>query len=233
MPWDPVWEKIFQQNCAWGKYPGEELVRFIARSFASRPDRSACKILEVGCGPGGNLLFFAREGFSVFGIDGSPTAVERARKALDEEFPGLVQQDASHVTRFSDVCVGQLLSLPYEEGLFDAVVDNEAICCNSFEESQGIFREINRVLQPGGRLFSRTFARGCYGDGTGTKVGRNAWVVAEGPLLNEGFNRFTDPDEIPELIDPLKVISCEMISRTVENRTQEIRELIIIGEKRP
>ncbi|MBF0498706.1 MAG: class I SAM-dependent methyltransferase [Candidatus Riflebacteria bacterium] len=222
MSWDPVWEKIFQSNRAWGTYPGEELVRFIARTFATEKNRGQRRILEVGCGPGCNLLFFGREGFQVCGIDGSSAAIDRAKKALDNAFPSGWQ---------GELCVGELINLPYEDDSFDAVVDNEAICCNSFEESRTIYQNIYRVLKPGGRMFSRTFSRGCYGDGTGTEVGHNAWIVSEGPLLGEGYNRFTDPDEVSELIGMLKLISCEMIMRTVDNRTHEIRELIIIAEK--
>ena len=33
--WDKGWDKIFS-TAEWGKYPGEELIRFIARNFFSR-----------------------------------------------------------------------------------------------------------------------------------------------------------------------------------------------------
>src|SRR5438105_645758 len=85
--WDPVWEDIFKSQ-PWGRYPGEDLIRFVARNFYKAPSRSSVRILEVGCGPGANLWYMAREGFSVFGIDGAPTALELARLRLDREVPG-------------------------------------------------------------------------------------------------------------------------------------------------
>jgi tRNA G46 methylase TrmB len=57
--WDPVWESIFQER-DWGKYPGEELIRFVARNFYSFEDRKSVKLLEVGCGTGANLWFMAK-----------------------------------------------------------------------------------------------------------------------------------------------------------------------------
>ena len=87
MSWDPVWENVFRSQ-AWGKYPGEDLIRFVARNFYGVPDRSAIRLLEVGCGPGANLWFMAREGFTVYGIDGSQTAIDQARARLDAECPG-------------------------------------------------------------------------------------------------------------------------------------------------
>ncbi len=56
-----------------------------AQNFYNASDRKAIKILEVGCGPGANLWFMAREGFSVYGIDGSEHAIELARRRLDSE----------------------------------------------------------------------------------------------------------------------------------------------------
>ena len=60
MSWDATWEEVFRQQ-EWGKYPGEDLIRFVARNFYNVEKRSDIKILEVGCGPGANLWFIARE----------------------------------------------------------------------------------------------------------------------------------------------------------------------------
>ncbi len=72
--WDPVWEDIYASR-EWGKYPPEELIRFIARTFYAVPDRKAIRILDLGCGSGAATWYVAREGFSAFGIDGSPSAI--------------------------------------------------------------------------------------------------------------------------------------------------------------
>ena len=62
------WEEIFKTQ-GWGKYPPEELIRFIARKYSHEPNRKSIKILEIGCGPGANIWYLAREGFTVYGID--------------------------------------------------------------------------------------------------------------------------------------------------------------------
>ena len=58
MSWDDQWETLFASR-AWGRYPPEELVRFVARSFGDAPDRASVRILELGCGPGANVWFLA------------------------------------------------------------------------------------------------------------------------------------------------------------------------------
>ena len=64
------------------KYPNEELCRFIGRNFnvLNKSQRKKIKILEVGCGPGGNLWMLAYEGFDVYGLDISVTSIKLAKK---------------------------------------------------------------------------------------------------------------------------------------------------------
>jgi SAM-dependent methyltransferase len=220
MVFDPIWEDVFKTQ-AWGKYPGEDLIRFVARNFYRVSDRGAVKILEVGCGPGANLWYIAREGFSVYGVDGSSTAITQARTRLDSECP----------TWKGELKVGDITKLEFEDGIFDAVIDNEAICCNSFDNAKIIYGELARVCKKGAKLFSRTFASGSWGDSTGESVGHNAWVVSEGPLLGKGFNRFTEFSEIPQLIAGFEIREVELLTRTMDSRNHEVREWLIVGEK--
>lgn len=220
MVFDPIWETIFKKS-EWGKYPGEDLIRFIARNYYGVPDRGALKILEVGCGPGANLWYIAREGFQVYGIDGSETAIKRAISRLDTECP--------HWS--GSLRKGDIKNLEFNANFFDAVIDNEAIYANSFEDSVQIFKELFRVTKQRGKIFSRTFAKGSYGDNTGTSVGHNAWIVSEGPLLDKGFSRFTEYSEISLLLGDFHINEVELLTRTVNGRSHEIKEWIIIGEK--
>ena len=221
MAWDEVWEQIFQQQ-DWGRYPAEDLVRFVARNFYRLPNRRAVELLEVGCGPGGNLWFMAREGFTVSGIDGSPTAVSAAIKRLHEEVPGWA----------GEVRCGDITSLPFADGQFDGVIDSEAICCNSFEDSTRIYREIHRVLRAGGKLFSRTFASGSEGDGVGERIGRSYWRVSEGPAAGSGPCRFTSREDIPELLAGFDIDEVDLLSRSVGGQAErQIREWLITAQK--
>ena len=220
MSWDTTWEEVYQRQ-PWGKYPGEDLIRFVARNFYRMPDRGAVKILEVGCGPGANLWYMAREGFSVYGIDGSRTAIEMARGRLDAECPGWKGQ----------LWCADLRELPIEDARMDGVIDNEAACCNPFEESGQIYSEMARVTKPGGKLFSRTFASGCWGDGTGEPLGRDAWRVAAGPLQGKGLARFTRREDIAGLMGGFRIEEVELLTRTMAGGTHEVREWLITAVK--
>jgi 2-polyprenyl-3-methyl-5-hydroxy-6-metoxy-1,4-benzoquinol methylase len=74
--WDPAWEEIHKSRKL-GKYPPEELVRFVARKYYKVSSREAFRFFDLGCGLGAASWYLAREGFTVFGIDGSKSSIER------------------------------------------------------------------------------------------------------------------------------------------------------------
>lgn len=223
MAWDPVWEEVYRSR-PWGQYPGEDVVRFVMGHFARRPDRAQVRILEVGSGPGANLWFIGREGFSAHGIERSETAVRLCRQRLDRECPGW--RDAG-----GDIQVGDLATLPYPDNYFDAVIDVVAICYSPKAQARAAYAELARVTRPGGHLFSRTFARGCWGDGTGTMVEPGMWVCGEGHLAGYGATRFTDPSEVQDLLQGWNVARVERSSLTEDSGRHEIRHLLIYGQK--
>ncbi|QSX39720.1 class I SAM-dependent methyltransferase [Shewanella cyperi] len=217
--WDPVWEDVFSRQ-AWGKYPGEDLIRFIARNFYKVTDKSALKLLEVGFGTGANLWFMAREGFPVHGIEGSATAIKLAKERLDQEVPEWQ----------GELLQGDILQLPYEDNSFDAVIDNEAIYANSFENAVQMYKEIHRVLKPGALMFSRCFTEQTTGYGSGTALGKHAFLVSEGPMTGKGYTRFTTRECLEELLQPFKVNELQCISRHSDGG-DKVSEWIIIASK--
>lgn len=225
MSWDPVWEQIFTSQ-SWGRYPGEDLIRFVARNFYSAPDRAQVRLLEVGFGIGANLWFLAREGFSANGIEGSKSAAGIARVRLDSECPNW------NVTpRTGELMVGDMKRLTWPDGTFDALIDNEAVYCNDFEESCSIYREMYRVARPGGKLFVRTFATGSWGDGQGVAVGAKRYVSETGPLAGKGPSRFTDEDELPQLLGPWRINEVNLLTRSMDGQRHAIREWIVEAER--
>jgi len=220
--WDPGWDAVFLKH-EWGKYPPEELVRFVARRFYSVPDRSSIRFLEVGCGPGGNLLYLAGEGFSVDGLDGSMVALERARKRLDERnlTAGLIRSDAVHP--------------PFADEIYDCVIDIECLYANSMASTRQSLAEIHRMLKPGGWLFSKTFKTGTSGDGDGERLEgeANTWVrLKSGPLHSDyGPIRFTAEDEISDLYASFSQINYDYVIRSDRNRSMVVHEWLIACRK--
>ncbi len=225
MSWDPVWEKVFTSQ-PWGRYPGEDLIRFVARNFYAARDRASVRFLEVGFGTGTNLWFLAREGFAASGIEGSKAAECIARSRLDSECAAW-----NAAPRNAELVVGDMMNLSWSDSSFDGLIDSEAVYCNDFEESCQIYREMHRVARTGGKLFVRTFATGSWGDGMGTAVGPRRYVAEAGPLAGKGPSRFTAEDELVELLGPWQINEVNLITRSWDAKRHVIREWIVEAEK--
>lgn len=134
-----LWESI-HANRDWGRWPCEDLVRFVARTF---PD-TAKHALEVGCGQGANISLLLDYFEFVYAIDGSRTAVDKARdRYLD-------------TGRLETAC-GNFSCLPWPQDWFDFVADIEAIYANTPYVIAATIGEIHRILKPGGWFFGKMF----------------------------------------------------------------------------
>ena len=219
MVWDNLWEQIFQES-EWGKYPAESLIRFIANNFYHKRNRGI-KILEVGCGPGANIWYLAREGFEVYGIDGSLTAIAKAKdRVADEGFNAQLK-------------VGDIMTLPYDDCFFDAVIDVECLYCNDRKDTKAILGEISRCLKDDGLFYSRTLADDMYVGKTQTKVSHLEYKeISDGPIAGKGLARLMDKAEISSLYGTFFIIrSIDKLEYTLDNGSMKVSEWIIVSQK--
>lgn len=132
------WEKIFKKH---GKYFDEphvdmpEVVKFFG-------EHQVKKILDIGCGTGRHLVYLARHGFEVFGLDSSETAIEFSKNWLKEEGLSGNLRIANQYDKF-----------PYDNGYFDAIVSTQALHHSVTAEVKQVIAEIERVLKPKGYIF--------------------------------------------------------------------------------
>lgn len=218
--WDEGWDALFD-NRRWGQYPPVELVRVIARNFAADKYKSAIRILEIGCGPGANIWYLAREGFQATGIDGSKVALSQARERLDAE--GLK----------ADLQKADAMSLPFADESFDAVIDIECIYANTLADTDLIVREAHRVLKPGGFLFSMAFTDALSGHGTPLEAEPNTYTDYKDGPLHQGYGvvRLTAESEISSIYGIFDSIEYDSVIRTDGNRAQRISEWLITARK--
>lgn len=219
LTFDPLWEKIFKTR-NWGKYPPEELIRFIAVNFYHINNRKSIKILDLGCGTGACTWYLAREGFSVYGIDGSKTAIKNNRKYLNDEKLN------------AELVIGDISSLPWQESMFDAVIDIGCILCNTIDNTKLILKEIYRVLKPNGLHFSLTAKNGCWGDKTGQKIDSFTYNnVTKGPFSNMGMIRFSTKANLKYLYKDFKDIHLEYSLRTMNECRVKIMHWVLSCRK--
>jgi tellurite methyltransferase len=105
------------------------------------------RILDAGCGHGRNLVYFLRNGFDVFAIDGDPTAVGVTRALATRLRPDLPVQNIRH---------GPLQVLPWGNESMDGVISSAVLHFVADDhEFARLLTEMWRVLAPGGILFAR------------------------------------------------------------------------------
>ena len=129
-------ERMTWDRCA-KVYP-DTLVRLTRQGYQLIADtgyiRPGVLVLDIGCGPGDFTKAFSDAGAIVTGVDFAPVMIRVAR----ERFPGI------------DFKVADAESLPFIDSSFDVVVG--AYVVHHLARPEVAFREIHRVLSPGGRF---------------------------------------------------------------------------------
>ncbi|MHB1023299.1 MAG: class I SAM-dependent methyltransferase [Acidobacteriaceae bacterium] len=105
------------------------------------------RVLDAGCGFGRNLVYLLREGYEVFGVDASATAIEEMRRLAHLLAPQLPAENF----RVEPV---EAMSFPDE---FADVVLSSALLhfARDDEHFMAMLHSLWRVLRPGGLLFCR------------------------------------------------------------------------------
>ncbi|MDN7013762.1 class I SAM-dependent methyltransferase [Methanoculleus sp. FWC-SCC3] len=113
----------------------------------ARAGEVAGSVLDVGCGTGDHVLFFAEEGHEVLGIDTAALAIRKA----EEKAAGRGLQ--------AQFLVRDALDLSGLEQTFDTVIDSGFFHTLSDEDRPVFVDNLAAVLAPGGRYFML-----CFGD---------------------------------------------------------------------
>lgn len=93
-------------------------------------------VADIGCGPGHVARYLASRGATVEGLDLSPEMIAEATATN----PGIAFR------------VGDMFALPYADGALAGIVAFYAIVHLRSDELVAPFRELHRVLEPGGTL---------------------------------------------------------------------------------
>jgi len=130
-------------------------------------------VLDIGCGTGEHALFFADEGYEVWGIDSAPLAIQKAReKAEGRGFPvHFLVLDALDLSRLNRT--------------FDAATDSGLFHTLSDEDRPIFVDNLAAILSPAGKYFMLCFSNrepGGYGPRRITKREiqesfRNGWSI--------------------------------------------------------
>jgi 2-polyprenyl-3-methyl-5-hydroxy-6-metoxy-1,4-benzoquinol methylase len=101
-------------------------------------DLSGVRLLDAGCGDGALVAVAAVKGAEVTGVDSDPSMLLAAQKRT------------ANTGVKATFLEGRLERLPFPDASFDIVASITVLCF--VPDAAGAFREMARVLRPGGRL---------------------------------------------------------------------------------
>jgi SAM-dependent methyltransferase len=177
MDWDSVYreEAEFEGPPPWNiGEPQPELAALIAAG------KFRSDVLDAGCGFAELSLALAAEGYTVVGIDLTPTAIAAATKAAQERGLTNASFEQADITSFTGY-----------DGRFNTVVDSTLFHSLPVEGRDGYLGSVHRAAAPGASYYVLVFAKGAFPAEMETKP--NEVDEAE---LRAAVSKYWEVDEI-------------------------------------
>jgi tellurite methyltransferase len=107
-----------------------------------------CKrVIDVGCGSGRNIVYFLKNGFEVYGIDGQPDAIEQVKNL------SLKLSKSNNINNFK---IGLAEEIPFEDRFFDLAICSAVLhFARDHNHFDAMVTSIWNKIKPGGYLFAR------------------------------------------------------------------------------
>lgn len=201
--------------------PDEVITRFYGCGSPIPTALEGCTVLDLGCGTGRDCYVVSKlvgESGKVIGVDMTDEQLEIARKYQDE-MANKFGFKASNI-EFKKGFIEDLALLGIEDESIDIVISNCVINLSSDKEK--VFKEIWRVLKPGGELyFSDIFADRRVPE----EISKHPLLVGEclgGAMYIEDFRRMLQSigwKDFRYMVSHIAEINNEEIEALVENIT--------------
>ncbi len=148
MDWDSAYREQahFEGPPPWNiGEPQPELAALVAAG------RFRSDVLDAGCGFAELSLSLAAQGYTVVGVDLTPTAVAAATKSAQERGLTTASFVQADITSFSGY-----------DGRFSTVVDSTLFHSLPVEGRDGYLNSVHRAAAPGASFFILVFAKGAF-----------------------------------------------------------------------
>ncbi|MEV3903129.1 class I SAM-dependent methyltransferase [Mycobacterium sp. NPDC050551] len=148
MDWDDAYrgQGGFEGPPPWNIGEPQPELAALHRAGAFRSD-----VLDAGCGHAELSLALAADGYTVVGIDLSPTAIAAANQAAQLRGLATASFAQADITAFKGY-----------DGRFNTVVDSTLFHSLPVEGRDGYLRSVHRAAAPGARLYVLVFATSAF-----------------------------------------------------------------------
>lgn len=217
------WEKdIYAKGKQLNHWPYTDVISDII-TLTKDKDRKKLRILEIGCGTCNNLWFAAELGLNIYGLDLSQTAIDYGKSRLEKL--GFKE---------SDLKVGDITELDWDDEYFDIVLDRGALTQNNYERISTCLKEIKRTLKDEGLMLSHTlFGLNSTDIKYGKEVSENTYdhFSTETKFSTIGLTSFFDVEAIERLFSEFRNIEIKRHLKEDVKTEHKIESYSVIGYK--
>ncbi len=184
-------------NSFWHGTKDHDVTQNYEALLSALPNQKGLSLLDLGCGPGRDLLFFKNEGHHAIGLDGSYEFCEMAKSLTG--LPVLHQD---------------FLKLELPEQFVDGIFANASLFHVPSQEMTRVLKQLRSALKPQGVLFSsnpRGNSEGWQGNRYGTYLELATYQLLLESAGFEIIKHYYRPQGLPRAAQPWLAV----VSRTV------------------
>lgn len=187
-------------NQAWATEDGREAwlkpEPFVADAVKRLQRGQVRRVLDLGFGVGRHAILLAQAGFEVHGIDAAANGRDYAERWAEQAGLSLT------------LSVGDMTTIPYPNGYFDAVLTWNVIYHGLAATIRQTIGEIGRVLQPGGWLICSLISTQNPKFGIGEEVEYHTYVIPGGGE-KEHPHRYFDAVDVATYLHNFEILRQE------------------------
>jgi len=135
--WDKIYRDYKKGGEAWATL--SEDIHPLFKQFLNKSNFEHKHVLDIGCGTGKYALFLISKGFTVDGIDSSPTAVQMTKELLGEKAGKIKEAD--------------MFKSRIPKGRYDLIISVATIQHGFKKDVQNLINKIHSALVVGGKTF--------------------------------------------------------------------------------
>jgi len=195
------WNRILREKV----YSPEEPDEYVVQFAGLLTEKKAVHVLDLDCGAGRHVIYFAKRGFEAYGVDFSETGLKMAKERLGRE------------KRHASLVRCDMKKLPFVDSSFHAATCTRAIYHQKVARIQEALCEIGRVLRKNGLLLADFLSKSTCSYGKGVEVEENTFVE-QGGVEKGVLHHFTDEKELKRLFKDFIIINLELRERVVEGK---------------
>jgi ubiquinone/menaquinone biosynthesis C-methylase UbiE len=211
----PTWNELFTQEEFRWKHPHEQVVALVPHLR----ERGARRVLDLGCGAGRHVVYLAREGFAVCGLDIAANGLAHTREWLARE-----TQSVS-----AELKQGDISQIPYPDSYFDAVISIYVIYHKTYAGMQGVVAEIHRVLKRGGIALVTLQSKRGYRYRFGEEIEPDTFITSIGADAGM-LHHYSDLGEIETLFDRFVIRRVELEEHAEEENRHSHWQVVVEKE---